>query len=597
MPLGNAIQPRPLSMANVVAAFVVAVFAALNLSNFSIIWFPSMYGEFGFSTGGPIAGTTVTTVVPGSPAATAGIKLGDLVDRPARLRDRLIVAGVTVPRPDERMTVTIVRAGKRHMLSLQARSLAPLSLISRVGSFLLLVVLVIFVATGLVLVLLRPSKMTWGFYLFAFAIIIATGPCDCWGYVSEKIPAVWSVALTIIPQGVLTSFGIVGFLVFCLRFSANAQAGWRRSIDNLAPFMACALAAVAATRDISYVEFAPRITDSLTHIFDTTAFAIAAAAVAAFLITYFTARGLERHRIKWVVLGLMCACIPIAAVTLYFEGLFNPPDWVFSVLNLLYVPLPLAIAYAVLRHRVIDIRIVLSRSLVFGVIAAIVVLVVIGLGWLFSARLPTSRFEVAIIAGAAIFVGFALNAARQRVGKAIDILFFRRWHQTQEQVDTIGDALRRATSTPDLYEPLTAGIARAFFLASAALFERVEDGGFVRVAAYAWPVGTLWNILLDDPIVLRANKSPKAADIDTFQWQERGVPAGVARPTIMIPVAFGRRVPAILLYGAHENGTSLDADEIRAIRRLCADAGLVYSRSLSSDWEKTAFVTAPLGVP
>src|SRR6202011_4428629 len=134
----------------------------------------------------------------------------------------------------------------------------------------------------------------------------------------------------------------------------------------------------------------------------------------------------------------------------------------------------------------------------------------------------------------------------------------------------------RVTSYLELYEPLTAGVADAFSLASAALFERVEDAGFVRVSACGWPAGTIWHILSDDPLVRRAGERRPVVDLDAFGWKEQQVPTGVARPAVMLPIFAGKQVPALLLYGGHENGTGLAPDEIRSIRRLCTDSGRLY---------------------
>ncbi len=52
----------------------------------------------------------------------------------------------------------------------------------------------------------------------------------------------------------------------------------------------------------------------------------------------------------------------------------------------------------------------------------------------------------------------------------------------------------------------------------------------------------------------------------------------------------GKQVPGLLLYGAHENGTGLAPDEIRSIRRLCADAGHAYGRRTIVESERAAFL-------
>jgi len=40
-------------------------------------------------------------------------------------------------------------------------------------------------------------------------------------------------------------------------------------------------------------------------------------------------------------------------------------------------------------------------------------------------------------------------------------------------------------------------------------------------------------------------------------------------------------MPALLLYGVHEDGTGLDPDEIRTIRKLASDAALGYRVSIT----------------
>jgi hypothetical protein len=341
------------------------------------------------------------------------------------------------------------------------------------------------------------------------------------------------------------------------------------------------MTAIGMSRDRYLNDFRMSIADDLSHIFDALSLAVLIAGVAIFLTTYIGARDLERHKIKWVVLGLLCAAIPAAATLLSWEGRLDAPVWVLNALNLLLIPLPLTVAYAVIHHRVIDVRFVLSRSLVIGAIASVVAIVVAGTDWLFSTKLTSSRFEGAAYPGIALLVGFSLNAAIQWLRRTTDTLFFRRWSQTQEQAEAIARDLKRAASPAEVREPLTAGIGHAFSLASAALFENIESGGFVRTASFGWPRGTIWHILADDPLARRASERGRIVDLEKIEWDEGDVPAGIARPISLIPIVAGKGVVAILLCGAHENGTAIDPDEQRIMRRLAADASIVFQMARS----------------
>lgn len=648
------------SVASPALAILLALFALSFFASLDALWNSSRYGEFGLTVD-PTHLPNVIAVVPGSPADNAGIRVGDTVIKPRALHDRLVLTGTT-PHPGERMTLTIRRGGQSRTFALAARPRPTLPVAQRILWIVKTAWLLVFLSAALILVLLSPSKMTWGFYLFALNLVVIFGPPTDW---LSYLPSGWFIAMELAAH-VIGPAGVAGFLVFCVRFPDNAPTEWRRRIDSLAPYVFVAIAAALIYQDSADALFIPSVLPP--EIADAALFAIfilgsavllsaylptrgldsqrtrrivvavicgltvAASiylilegqlgftflvfagfsviaifvlAVLALLTTYSGAREVERSRIKWVFLGLVCAAA--AHATDIFAGSQLPPTgagfwaepiWV-AVPELLYVVLPLTVAYAVIHHRVIDVRFVASRSLTFGVIAVAIGIAVAGVDWLFSTKLPNSRLEMAAYAGLALLVGFSLNAARERIGRTIDFILFRYWYQAQERMRGLDDDIRGARSSVDLFEPLTAGVVEAFSVASAALFERVEDAGFVRVAACGWPDGTIWHILSDDPLALSAGERRPVVDIDSLQWQERDIPAGVARPTIMLPIFSGKHVPALLLYGAHENGTGLAPDEIRSIRRLCVDAGPLYRKRPIGESERAGFLrqqVEPLGV-
>lgn len=564
-----------------IASAVAGLALALLGGSAALDWNPANHPWFGFTlaASSPPWGSTVNQVDAGSQAALAGMREGDQVERPTALDDRLLLLGIQDPHPHEQITLTIRRAGERSNVTLRAQPGVKLSAIDGVWAILGAIAALVFLIAGLAMVLLRPSGMTWGLYLcsFTFAWLASFGQWPL-----QHVPSGWLLPLREVAIG-LTGAGGVGFLVFCVRFPADAPTGWRKRLDHLAPYLAVATAGLMVSRDLAIDDFKPSaVIAFLSRAFDATWVSEVIVGVSVVLITYFAARGLERHKTKWVVLGLVCAFVPVLLGTWSSYWSVDVPTWITGLASLLLIPLPLAVAYAVIRHRVIDIRFILSRSLTIGVMASVVAVIVISLDWLFSMKLPSSHLEMAAYVGLALLVGFSANAARQRIGDKIDALFFRQWRQMREQAEAISDAVRRATSKADLYEPLTAGIAKAFLLSSAALFEQAKDGGFVRVAAHAWPTEALWHLLPDDRLAQRANETQRLIDLDAFQWRESELPTGVARPAMMVPIAASRML-AILLLGAHDSGTALDPEEMRTIRRLCADASIVYERSQTRD--------------
>jgi hypothetical protein len=624
-----------------VLAIALAIFiAGPTLAYVHVAWNPGYYGDLGVGVCPPAQSKTrsgiVAYVAAGSPADKAGIRLGDAVDTPRTLRERIILCtweGVAPlePHPGERITLAVSRGAEHRLVTLQARPLPPLPLIDRLLVVLKSLWLLTFLAIALALVSVRPNKMTWGFYLFALNLVLVIGDPPI---VLSYLPIGWFVGWDA-AHDVIAPAGLTGFLIFCIRFPANAPAGWRISIERLAPYLGACTAVMLLYGDVTYFFDVP-LSASFIRGIDATFLAIYFAGAAAllgqyagadilqrreirnvgivlffamiaavrdvlvrdgegqfsilalfilgsavFMLNYRGARGLERHRIKWVALGFACV-LCASAVDFLLVPLTLSPPWFVSVLEVLYLALPLTVAYAVIRHRVIDIRFAASRTLTFAVIASIIVLSFIAIDWLFTARLPSSRFEAALYAGLALVIGFSLDAGRQRIGKTVDYLFFREWHRAQAEANMVVQSMSHAACSADLREPLTAGIANAFSLASIALFDRIEDGGFVRVADCGWPAGLTWHLLPNDPVTLRIEQRSQNLNVDALLSHEKDLPSGVARPTTMFPVVIAKHVLAILLCGSHQNGTALDADEIQAIRRACADAAFTYSKSSRS---------------
>jgi hypothetical protein len=568
--LGRA---RPGTILNSAAATVVALYSFLFLSSLTSLWHPGDYGNFGISFPGD--DWRISGVDPGSPAAVAGVRPGDIVTPPKSLSDLLVLQVFADPRPGQVLRIDTTRNGTHHTFTLVAAPirLAPADVLERALQG---VVAISFLIVGLLLVLLRPNKVTWGFYLCA--------PSICFGLVGPMslsyIPAGWFVAL-IYSWDVAAAAALAGLLMFSLRFPNDSPIEWAATIDRWLPAIFVALAAIMVTSDYFGI-FHPGspIGIALGRVGWIAFVAAPALSVAVFAITYSKSNEPERQRIKWVALGLSGILVTLFVAQLNINGLLS--NQLTAVGELFGIALPLSVGYAVFRRRVIDVHFVLSRSLVFATIAVILISIAAGIDWVFSRSLPNSRLEEAAYVALALLAGFSLSAARRRIGDAVDALFFRAWHASRGAADEVAASIRRAASVSEVYEPLTRGIARAFSLASAALFEPAQDGGYMRVAAFGWPDGLLWHILEDDSLARIASKARRAANLDGEILQERALPTGVACPTVLVPIVRRNKALAVVFFGSHKIGTVLDPDEIAAIRRLLDDASIVYAASANS---------------
>jgi len=123
------------------------------------------------------------------------------------------------------------------------------------------------------------------------------------------------------------------------------------------------------------------------------------------------AGGGERQQLEWVLVG------SFAFVVLVVAGFFIPAPVGPLVVGVAMVPLPLAIAVAVIHHRLWDIDVILSRSLVFGALTAGVVAIygasVAVLGGLVGTRTGAPLVATAVVA-------VSIQPAHQRVRRVVN---------------------------------------------------------------------------------------------------------------------------------------------------------------------------------
>jgi signal transduction histidine kinase len=192
---------------------------------------------------------------------------------------------------------------------------------------------------------------------------------------------------------------------------------------------------------------------------------------------------LQRQQIKWLLYGfapvlLLPVCFGFAS-TLYpvpstlglLLGAIGQPLW-----RLYFLPLPLCIGIALLRYRLWDIDIVISRTLVYSTLTVSVVgfyvLVVVGLGSLIQA---SGNLLLSLLATGLIAVLF--QPARARLQQAVNRLLYGERDEPSRVLTHLGQRLE-ATLTPEAVLPaIVETVAQALKLPAAAIRWAAAEGG------------------------------------------------------------------------------------------------------------------------
>jgi hypothetical protein len=177
-------------------------------------------------------------------------------------------------------------------------------------------------------------------------------------------------------------------------------------------------------------------TAPLSTILSGLALCLLAAAVVSLVVRFRRSRGVERQQLKWFAYaGALVLLIPLIG--------FVVPSLA-NAAFVLVIALPIAVGIAILRHRLYDIDRLINRTLVYGLLSAILGAlyagVVLVLGQLFGGvgGDPPSW----AVAGATLAVAALFQPARRRIQVTVDQRFNRRKYDAARTVEVFSVRLR-----------------------------------------------------------------------------------------------------------------------------------------------------------
>lgn len=168
-----------------------------------------------------------------------------------------------------------------------------------------------------------------------------------------------------------------------------------------------------------------------------------AGGLAALVVRYRKANRHDRLQLRWVAFGgaVFLAAYTAGVVVTSAVGEETPAGHVSTfVVQLAPAALPVSIGYAVLRHRLYDIDVVINLTLVYGVLTATLAAVYLGTVLLLQSVLsPSSDLAVAVstLAVAALF-----RPARTRIQAGVDRRFYRSRYDARHTVEAFTTAVR-----------------------------------------------------------------------------------------------------------------------------------------------------------
>jgi hypothetical protein len=183
-----------------------------------------------------------------------------------------------------------------------------------------------------------------------------------------------------------------------------------------------------------------------------------------------------REQIKWIAFA--ASFMVLAYLSLSISQFIGEPELLFSVVDLSFAGVPVAIGFAVLKHRLYDIDVLINRTLVYG--ALTVTLVTLYFGGVATTqtifRTLTGQESTLAVVASTLAIAALFNPLRRRVQGFVDRRFYRRKYDARKTLETFSAKLRDETDLDALNDELVRVVRVTMQPAHASLWLRSETG-------------------------------------------------------------------------------------------------------------------------
>src|SRR5579872_1253087 len=528
--------------------------------------YPSAYTGVHVGELGTTPAEAHVTVDPGSPAAMAGLRDGDTI-RCLHLRDyEMLFPSFQSPGySSSPIRGCVVRNGTERPFEFIARPGPPAKDIYGGPGFVLLRVFAygVFLFVGSALVIMRPSLMTW--LLFVFCVLTSPAAAASDGLTSLSPTGYF---LFTIPTQLGQFASTASLLLFTLVFpDSSLPRGWRRAafwLVGAVTFFALVLKDLQLNEPVTTGFFGDPLTRNMNLI----------AAIAVVGVTLGRLAGMrpaDRARFGWVAFGIVVGVIANYLRLLPSAALFT------GFAGTLTVVMPITLLYAILRRHVIDVRFVISRTVVYGAVTTLIVGVIAVVDFLTSQYLYGLRIALAIDALVTIALGVALHRMYGAIENAVDFIIYRRKHEAESYLKRLALTLLRAEREETIDRAVVDDPHERLELAMAALF-RFNGDRYSLISAQGWN-GAVPSFEREHDVVrflATVRRRLELRDLRKRAKVEIAEPG--VMPAIAVPIFEGDDLRGFALYGLHRDGTELDPDEVDVLETLCQTAAQAYVR-------------------
>ncbi len=331
---------------------------------------------------------------------------------------------------------------------------------------------------GLLAIWRGRNLAAWGLGFFAVVIIAQVGLRNL------PLPATWIMGSAILADAIVFPLMFVG--LFLMAYALSADGLHRRIKWIFSGVFALFYLLFVAINFISILSFVlfnlTLIPSGLASVISIVLLVgLGSISFVLLILGYARAGAEQRLRIRWILYstGLMLLVI-VVSLTAFLSD--NPAYQMVSVNigNFLFLLAVIGYTYAVLSQRLVDLRIVLNRTLVYGIITAIVVGVFAAINSVVEHATLGQGASLLLELIVPLALGIVLGSLRKYVDSYINRWLFRRQYRAEQALNDFARTCGFIEQPERLLDLTVQQVFTHSHAQSVALYER-EAAGYRRV--------------------------------------------------------------------------------------------------------------------
>jgi signal transduction histidine kinase len=299
---------------------------------------------------------------------------------------------------------------------------------------------------------------------------------------------------------------------------------------------------------------------------------------------------LDRERSKVILIGAFFGFFMPSMFAMIITS-FGTSD--LNILALLVIFFPLSIAYAILKHKLFDIEVIIQKTMLYSVLTGVVVgffaLLVLGFNIAFAKHGGWKNPAFFLILSA--FLVLALNPLRSRIQSILDNAFFRKRYDYNKTISDLSDAMTSILNIDEIANKVIKTITETMFINSASLllFDRSANGYKIHSTTIDDLETNGMSIESDNKLILLLNSTKKEVFKEDLiaepkyyiHGEELKKTFSVLRASLIIPLFFKDELVGVLSLGEKKSGLMYTSYDLKLLKTLANQTAIAIENAFA----------------